>query len=217
MKLLLSRLLGRTGDFSDVRTPARAFPRRRVAGRFSQRPVPAQIQTAEIPARSLLWTLYSRFSLLLWALFIVGFLIAGMSVLRSYLHQTVANFQRNHGRVTEANYNAVQTIWGAEQTQGELKMDLYYEEEVTERIESEDLTKPAVLRKKIVRHNITSNPVRLRPPRSDPAPESAQKRLRALWRLRNRMPSSPGGCKNPTDRALNADIEISPARRWRDV
>src|SRR5205823_1459997 len=75
-----------------------------------------------------------------------------------YLHQTLAGFQRSHGRITEANYNAVQTIWGAEQQQGSLQMEMFYEEEVTERIESEDLTKPAVLRKKIVRHVITSNP-----------------------------------------------------------
>ena len=84
--------------------------------------------------------------------------MGGLSLLRSYLHQTVANFQHNHGRITEANYNAVQTIWGAEQNQGELSMDLYYEQEVTERIQSEDLTKPAVLRKKIVRHEVTANP-----------------------------------------------------------
>src|SRR6185436_3806234 len=35
---------------------------------------------------------------------------------------------------------------------------IYTDEEVTERIESEDLTKPAVLRKKIVRHPVTANP-----------------------------------------------------------
>ena len=39
-----------------------------------------------------------------------------------------------------------------------MRADIFWEEEVTERIESEDLTKPAILRKKIVRHNITDNP-----------------------------------------------------------
>ena len=70
----------------------------------------------------------------------------------------MSNFQRTHGRVTQANYEAVRTIWGAEQEQCELKVEIYTDEEVTERIESEDLTKPAVLRKKIVRHPVTANP-----------------------------------------------------------
>jgi hypothetical protein len=39
-----------------------------------------------------------------------------------------------------------------------VKVEIYTDEEVTERIESEDLTKPAVLRKKIVRHPVTVNP-----------------------------------------------------------
>ena len=45
----------------------------------------------------------------------------------------VASFQRSHGpNLSEANYsNAVQTIWGAEQSQDELKFDMYWEEEVT--------------------------------------------------------------------------------------
>ena len=58
-------------------------------------------------------------------------------------------FSRTHGRITQANYNAVQTIWGSEQVQGELNVDIYHNEEVTERIESEDPSKPALLRKKI--------------------------------------------------------------------
>jgi hypothetical protein len=37
-------------------------------------------------------------------------------------------------------------------------MEIYYDEEITERIESEDLTKPAVLRKKTVRHFAPANP-----------------------------------------------------------
>src|SRR5438046_3901859 len=83
-----------------------------------------------------------------YALMLVALLVTTISVLRIYLRQTVSNFQRTHGRVTQANYDAVRTIWGAEQEQGELKVEIYTDEEVTERIESEDLTKPAVLRKK---------------------------------------------------------------------
>src|SRR5206468_623749 len=58
----------------------------------------------------------------------------------------------------KANSAALRTFWGAEQEKGELKAEIYTDEEVSERIESEDLTKPAVLRKKIVRHPVTSNP-----------------------------------------------------------
>src|ERR1017187_7183291 len=71
---------------------------------------------------------------------------------------TASNFQRTHGRITQANYNAVQTIWGAEQVQGELNVDIYHNEEVTERIESENPAKPALLKKKPIRLSVTGNP-----------------------------------------------------------
>src|SRR5436190_11227648 len=93
-----------------------------------------------------------------YALMLVALLVTTIALLRIYLRQTVSNFQRTHGRVTQANYDAVRTIWGAEQEQGELKVEIFTDEEITERIESEDLTKPAVLRKKIVRHPVTANP-----------------------------------------------------------
>ncbi|MDB6021947.1 MAG: hypothetical protein JWQ04_1804 [Pedosphaera sp.] len=207
MKLLLTKLLGRTGDFSDVQPLLALFLGGALLAVFLAVIFQRRSKPAESSPPNLLWTLYTRLGTLLWALLLVGFLVSGLSALRSYLHQTVANFQRNHGRVTEANYNAVQTIWGAEQSQGELKMDLYYEEEVTERIESEDLTKPALLRKKIVRHDINSNPfisarheVTLR--------QNARRKGSALyggyetdcrfsWRL-----------QNPADRELNADIRF---------
>src|SRR5205085_3949238 len=80
------------------------------------------------------------------------------SLVRVYLHQALARFQHDHGRVTEANFKAIQTIWGTPQEQGELHFNLYWEEEITERTEFEDVTKPAMLRKKIVRHDITANP-----------------------------------------------------------
>ncbi len=74
------------------------------------------------------------------------------------MRRTVNDFQRSHGRITQANYNAVQTIWGAEQVQNELNVDLYHNEEVTERIESEDPAKPALLRKKTEHVSVTGNP-----------------------------------------------------------
>jgi hypothetical protein len=110
------------------------------------------------PEQKLLWTLYDHAVRLMRGVLIVGVIAAAIGVLRIYLRQSVGAFQRTHGRVTEANYNSVQTIWGPEQHQGELRVDIYTDEEVTERIESEDLTKPAVLRKKLARKHATGNP-----------------------------------------------------------
>ena len=106
----------------------------------------------------LLWTLYKNHTRLLWGLTLVALLIGTVSVLRSYLRQAANDFSRSHGRVTQANYNAVQTIWGSEQVQGELNVDIYHNEEVTERIESEDPSKPALLRKKMRHVSATGNP-----------------------------------------------------------
>ena len=96
---------------------------------------------------SLAWTLYSQCTRLLFAAVVVLLLTQIFGVLRSYLRKSVAHFQQTHGRITEANYNAVQTIWGSEQTQRELTLHTYYDEEVTERTEVEDPTKPALVRK----------------------------------------------------------------------
>jgi hypothetical protein len=110
------------------------------------------------PKGGLLWLLYRHATRFLWALILVGVLACTLSLLRIYLRETLAAFQRNHGRITDANYHAVETIWGTEQEQVELQANLFYEEEVTERFESEDVTKPAVLRKKLVRHEVPTNP-----------------------------------------------------------
>src|SRR5208282_4363363 len=107
---------------------------------------------------SLLWTLYRNSTRLFWAVLLVALLVGAISVLRIYLRQTLSNFQSTHGRITQANYNAVQTIWGAEQQQSELNVDIYHTEETTERIESEDPVKPALLHKKTVHVSVTGNP-----------------------------------------------------------
>jgi hypothetical protein len=70
----------------------------------------------------------------------------------------VDDFEHAHGRVTQANYNAVETIWGAEQVQNELNVDIYHNEENTERIESEDPTKPALIRRKTQHVSAIGNP-----------------------------------------------------------
>lgn len=158
MKSLLTSFLARARGFADDEPLIALFLGAALLAVFLsalRRTAPAP----DSPGRSsLLWTLYGHFTRVLWALLVVAFLVGTVSVLRGYLHQAVANFQRTHGRVTEANYNAVQTIWGAEQAQAELKVEIFTDEEVTERIESEDLTKPAILRKKIVRTFATGNP-----------------------------------------------------------
>lgn len=157
MKPFLSKLLGRASDLADVQPLLALFLGAALLAVFlAVRPARPTRPDAAPP--SLLWTLYGESVRWLWAGLLVLFLVNAFAMLRTYLRQTVGHFQRTHGRVTEANYNAVQTIWGAEQQQGELRPELYWEEEVTERIESEDLTKPAVLRRKIVRHAVTDNP-----------------------------------------------------------
>jgi len=158
MKPILLKLLGRASDLADVEPLLALFLGAALLAVFLSAFRKSRSNPDPSGKSSLLWTLYGHFTRLSMALMLVALLVAAISVLRIYLRQAVANFQRTHGRVTQANYNAVQTIWGAEQEQGELKVEIYTDEEVTERIESEDLTKPAVLRKKIVRHPVTANP-----------------------------------------------------------
>ena len=158
MKPILLKLFGRAGDLVDVEPLLALFLGAALLAVFLSAFLQYESNTDPSGKLSLLWTLYGHFTHLARALMLVTLLVATISVLRIYLRQTVSNFQRTHGRVTQANYDAVRTIWGAEQEQGELKVEIYTDEEVTERIESEDLTKPAVLRKKIVRHPVTANP-----------------------------------------------------------
>jgi hypothetical protein len=158
MKSILFKMLGRAGDLVDVQPALALF----IGGAF----LAVFLSAIFCPTRTveahtgpgLFWPVFQQLKRFLWAASLVGFLLGALTLVRVYLHQTVAGFQRTHGRVTEANFRAIQTIWGTPQEQHELRFDLYWDEEVTERIESEDVTKPAVLRKKMVRHEITSNP-----------------------------------------------------------
>ena len=93
-----------------------------------------------------------------WSVVLVGFLIGTAIVLKSYLNGALAEFRRTHGRVSEANYNAVQTIWGPEQNQQELMVEFGYDQEETERVEFDDPTKPAIIKKKMVHHTVPGNP-----------------------------------------------------------
>ncbi len=158
MKSILFKILGRAGDLVDVH-PVIAFL---IIGAlltvFLAVLFRAKASNENETRNTLIWVLYRHSVRFLWALTLVGFLLGTLSLLRVYLRQTLSAFQRTHGRITDANYHAVETIWGAQQEQVELQAELFYEEETTERFESEDLTKPAVLRKKMIRHTVPMNP-----------------------------------------------------------
>ena len=159
MNAIISKLSNRASDLADVEPVIALFLGAALLAVF----LTALFQTKTAgesggKSSSLIWTLYWNFTRLLWAVLLVALLVGTISVLRSYLRRSVNDFQRTHGRITQANYNAVETIWGAEQVQNELNVDIYHNEEMTERIESEDPTKPALLRKKTVHQSVTGNP-----------------------------------------------------------
>ena len=155
---ILSKILGRASDLADVEPLIALFLGAALIVVFLT--AVSQTKPASEPGggSSLLWTLYRHAGRCLRAVALVALLAGAMSVLRIYLRQTLSTFQGTHGRITQANYNAVQTIWGAEQQQSELNVDIYHTVETTERIESEDPTKPALLRKKTVHVSVTGNP-----------------------------------------------------------
>jgi len=156
MYLILSKILSRASDLIEVEPAIALFLGAALLAVFlSTLMLPAAADAANV---QLPWVLYRQITRLIWALTLVSLLAGAISVMRSYLSQCVVNFQRTHGRVTQANYNAVETIWGAEQVQGELTVDIYHNEEVTERIESEDPDKPAHIKKSTVRKPATGNP-----------------------------------------------------------
>src|SRR5688572_20104280 len=150
----LSSLLNRASDLAGAEPVLALFLGSALVAVF----IAAYNQPRAAAESKLVWTLYDHARRFIRALAIVALIVAAIASLRIYLRHSVSNFQRTHGRITEANYNSVQTIWGPEQQQGELRVEIYTDEEVTERIESEDLTKPAVLRKRTVRKRATGNP-----------------------------------------------------------
>ncbi len=158
MNLILSKILGRASDLVAVEPTIALFLGAALLAVFFTTLLAAKTPADAGGGGSLMWTLYRQFLRFAWAATLVVLLAATISVLRNYLRQSVANFQRTHGRITQANYDAVQTIWGAEQSQGELNVAVYHDEEVTERIESEDPDKPARLKKTTVKKFAIGNP-----------------------------------------------------------
>jgi hypothetical protein len=92
-----------------------------------------------------------------WALILVGFLMCAVVVMKRCLNEALSDFRQTHGRVSEANYEAVQTIWGPEQSQQELAVQVGYDEEVTERVEFDDPTKPALIKKHTEHRTVAGN------------------------------------------------------------
>ena len=158
MNIIVSKILGRASDLAEVEPTIALFLGAALLAIFLTTLLATKSPAEAGGGSGLTWTLYRHVMRLLWALLLVALLAGAISVLRNYLRQSVANFQRTHGRITQANYDAVQTIWGAEQAQGELNVVVYHDEEVTERIESEDPDKPARLKKTTVRKAVTGNP-----------------------------------------------------------
>jgi len=154
MKLPFSFFLNRASDLAGTEPILALF----LGGALVAVFVSAYAHAPRQTDRTLVWTLYDHALRLIRAILFLALIASTIGALRIYIRHSITNFQRTHGRVTEANYNSVQTIWGPEQQQGELRVEIYTDEEVTERIESEDLTKPAVLRKRTVRRHATGNP-----------------------------------------------------------
>jgi hypothetical protein len=118
----------------------------------------ALITVVAAAARTPAATLPLRIARFGWGLVLAGFLVGAALLLKSYQNEALSDFRRTHGRVSEANYEAVQNIWGPEQNQQELTVEFSYDEEVTERVEFDDPTKPAMIKKKVVHRIAPGNP-----------------------------------------------------------
>ena len=159
MNAIISQLLNRASALANVEPSIALFLAAALLAVFLTALLPRQADGAvDDKNPSLIWTLYRNSRRMLWAVLLLALVVGTISVLRSYLRHTEEDFQRTHGRITEANYNAVETIWGSEQVQPELNVDIYHDEEQDERIESEDPTKPALIRKKTVHVSMPGNP-----------------------------------------------------------
>src|SRR5690349_13279067 len=130
MKAVFSKLFGRAVELVDVQPVLALFLGGALLAVFLTTAFPVRTAPDSNPSPNLVWILYRRGTRLLWAATLVGFLVTTLSLVRVYLHHALARFQHDHGRITEANFNAIQTIWGTPQVQPELRFELYYEEEV---------------------------------------------------------------------------------------
>src|SRR6185436_15820354 len=97
MKILLNSLLGRARSLADTEPLIALFLGAALLAVFLtalKRNAPVHQPEGK---SSIIWVLYEHLTRLLWATSLVLFLAGTVSVLRTYLHHTVANFQRTHG------------------------------------------------------------------------------------------------------------------------
>jgi hypothetical protein len=80
-------------------------------------------------------------------------------VSRAVLNNNYETFTSNHGRVSQANYESVQNIWGGAQAQRDLAVSHSIEKEVMEEIPREDETKPPLFKKVLKRFPVEQNSV----------------------------------------------------------
>ena len=157
--------------------------------------------------RSVGFLVIKKLARLAWALTLLGLLGTAVTLLRSQVSTTLAAFRHDHGRITEANLAAVRTIWGSEQAQGDLAVNLGYDQDETEEIYSSKDPTEAIRRTKRVHHEIADSPfiserheVTLR---ENPRPKGSalyagyETDCRYTWKLRN-----------PADRAVDAILRF---------
>src|SRR5690349_9029563 len=98
MKILLNSLLARARNLADTEPLIAIFLGAALLAVFLtalKRTSPTSPPEGKM---SFIWLLYENSARLMWATSLVLFLAGTISVLRTYLHHTVANFQRTHGR-----------------------------------------------------------------------------------------------------------------------
>lgn len=212
MSELISTLLGRAGDLLGTEPILALFLGAALVSVFLSTSLSWRNGASPGTPAGTGWTIYRQLSRIVWALVLTACLGATIGVLRSYLSRTYWQFRQTHGRVSETNHDAVRTIWGSEQQQCELTARLWYEVEETERLKSEDPTRPEVVRTKLVERTVTGNPY-----------ASARHAVTLTQNPRTkgsaRYPGYESDCrfsyrlKNPSDRDVKATLRF-PLPAW---
>jgi hypothetical protein len=78
---------------------------------------------------------------------------------RGVLNNNYESFAFGHGRVSQANYESVENIWGGAQAQCDLSVRHTIEKEVMEEIPREDETKPPLYKKVLKRFDVEQNSI----------------------------------------------------------
>src|ERR1051326_170775 len=116
---LIARLLSRAGDLTESEPILALALGGALLAVFLSEAFRGQTLPTNPPSTNRFWTIAGHVLRVLRVLTLVVLLAGVMGVLRNYLNHQIANFRATHGRVSETNYEAVQTIWGPEQVQSE--------------------------------------------------------------------------------------------------